>query len=341
MLNRFFFTFFVCCSFSLQSVENSVIPLIEKFEQLENLPTKRYSDNQYREISHALSQIDNKVRVVSFNILFKAYDKDLDPVNRWEQRFPRLIEVLKEMKPDIIGIQELYKDQMKDLNPYFKKNFILFAKPCVDGELNGILYKKNRFELVKSKVWYMSKTPRLPDSETLTMVQLKDLKTGQIFAVFNVHLSFSDQNKRDFQARFMVKHITPIAEQMPVILTGDMNTFANRLDLEGLPFHDGDHIQRILTDSPLKDAKDVSLLGHLGPIATTNFNDGAAFKGLGTPGVFLDHIFVSKGINVIIHAVQPGTVGGYFPSDHFPIIMDCGINFEPVTLENSLTEIKK
>ena len=65
-------------------------------------------------------------------------------------------------------------------------------------------------------------------------------------------------------------------------------------------------------------------MGHLGPIVTfTNSpENGVPFKGTGTPGIFLDHILVSKGLSVLIHAVQPGTVGGYFPSDHMPVLID-------------------
>jgi endonuclease/exonuclease/phosphatase family metal-dependent hydrolase len=228
------------------------------------------------------------------------------------------------MKPDIIGVQELYTSQYKDLLPHVKNTFEFYARECEDGELNGIFYRKDRFELIDSHVWYMTTTPNVPSSETLTMVRLKDLKTGKNLVVFNTHLAFSKVDKRDFQARFIAEYLESIATDSPVILTGDLNTFPNRMDLEKLPFYDGDYVHRILTKGALKDAKDVSILGHVGPLSTfSNSSDGVGpFKGTGTPGVFLDHIYVSKNINVIIHAVQPGTVEGHFPSDHLPILID-------------------
>lgn len=122
----------------------------------------------------------------------------------------------------------------------------------------------------------------------------------------------------------MLEQIIPVAEQMPVLLTCDLNTFPNRLDLNRLPYYDGDYIHRLLTKNVFRDSFEVSLLGHLGPISTfTNApEDGIPFQGFGTPGVFLDRIYVSKEIIVLIHAVQSGTVNGYFPSDHMPVIID-------------------
>jgi endonuclease/exonuclease/phosphatase family metal-dependent hydrolase len=79
-----------------------------------------------------------------------------------------------------------------------------------------------------------------------------------------------------------------------------------------------------LTANNLIDARTISLLGHFGPLGTfTNRpGDGVPFKGTGTPGVFLDHIFVSKDIAVIAHAVEPVTFNNLFPSDHMPLFID-------------------
>lgn len=106
---------------------------------------------------------------------------------------------------------------------------------------------------------------------------------------------------------------------------GDLNTFPHRLDLDKLPFYDGDYAHRLFTQGGLKDAASLSLLGHLGPYSTFTNHPGSGFpfRGTGTPGVFLDHIYVSKGLTVLIHAVQGGTVNGLFPSDHMPVIIDC------------------
>lgn len=309
----------------IEAVENSVIPEMEKFQKVENLSLNRYSTQQFLEISSLLKRKEEVIRVVTYNTLFDLYDHNLDPVNRWPQRISRIVELIEEMQPDILGVQELYSNQLADLRPHMQDIYVFYAKECEDGELNGIFYRKDRFKVLDKQVWYMTKTPHVRSSETLIMLQLEDLKTGKCFAIFNTHLAFSKMEKRDFQARFIAKKIELFAKKMPVILTGDMNTFPNRLDLNKLPFYDGDYIERILTSKSLEDAKNVSLLGHLGPIGTfTNAtDDGIPFQGTGTPGIFLDHIYISNQVAVLIHAVQPGTVNGHFPSDHLPVLIDC------------------
>lgn len=315
---------FVFCTFTSYAVENSIIPLVEHFEKIENLPAKKYSKIQLEELSRALSRKQESIRVATFNMLFDLYDHKMEQQYRWPQRLPRIVDILLEMQPDILGVQELYPKQLNDLIPYLENEYAFFARPCADGEMNGIFYRKERFELILSEVWYMTETPKVPSAATLTMLQLKDRRTGKQFAVFNTHLAFSNIEKRHFQVNFICRQIAAIAKEKPVFLTGDLNTFPNRLDLGKLPFYDGDYLHRLLLKHALYDSKEMSLIGHLGPYGTfTNgSDDGTPFKGTGTPGVFLDHIYISAGIITLIHAVQPGKVGGLYPSDHMPLLID-------------------
>lgn len=319
-----FFTLFYVCS--LFAVEHSIIPTIEKFEIVENLPSQKYSKRQYAEIREALLSKGNRIRLVTYNMLMNYLEnKTTNDEDRWVSRFPRVVELIQEMQPDILAVQEVAKSQRDDLLSVLGDTFSFYSKPHSEGELSGIFYKKERFELIDNHVWYMMEKPKpIHTATTLTMVQLKDKKTGQCIAVFNTHLSFCNIEKRDFQVHFIAETIKPIAETMPLIVCGDLNTFPARLDLKQLPFYDGDYIHRILTKNTLKDAKEMSLLGHLGPLSTfTNLPDSCdPFKGTGTPGVFLDHVYVTKEITVLMHAVQPGTVHGHFPSDHMPIVVD-------------------
>ena len=156
------------------------------------------------------------------------------------------------------------------------------------------------------------------------MLQLQDLKTGKQFALFNTHLPFRVIEEREKQVQFIIKQMKPFFDQMPVFFTGDLNTLPNRPDMKKIPFYDGNYICQLFEQSGLKDAKELALLGHIGPLSSFSNagEDLTPFRGTGTPGVFLDHIFASKGIQVLIHAVQTGKVDGQFPSDHFPLFID-------------------
>jgi endonuclease/exonuclease/phosphatase family metal-dependent hydrolase len=304
--------------FSVDGIENSIIPIMENFECIENLPSAKFTKNQFREISIALEKKEEKIRLVTYNMLFNLYDHNLGEENRWPKRLPRIVELINEMQPDIISTQELYPTQVQEIVNLIGEDFSFFdAQKEEDGESYGIFYRKDRFELLSSQVNY-----------PLSMVQLKDLKTDKILHVFNTHMPLSNIEKRESNAHKISEIIEPFAEQMAVIFTGDLNTFPGRLDLKNLPFYDGYYIHRILSKGSLKNSDELSLLGHFGPISTfTNKSPSIeAFQGIGTPGIILDYIYVSKKVTVLTHAVEQGTVDGHFPSDHMPVLIDFLIN---------------
>ena len=111
---------------------------------------------------------------------------------------------------------------------------------------------------------------------------------------------------------------------MTEFISGSLNTFPNWPET-CFPALDGDFVDKVLTKKTLKDSYAQALVGHVGPISTfTNNPPGVEpFEGTGSPGVFLDHIYVSPGIAVLLHAVQPATVDKHFPSDHMPVIIEC------------------
>ena len=163
-----------------------------------------------------------------------------------------------------------------------------------------------------------------PTETPLTTVRILDRKTRKSVTVCNAHFTFANIENRTDQAHFVAKKVQALVKRTPVIFMGDLNTFPNWPDMS-FPAFDGDYVTQILTEKTLQDSINASVTGHLGPISTFTNKDGSVlpFEGTGTPGVFLDHIYVSKGITVLMHAVQPGTVNGHFPSDHMPVVIDC------------------
>ena len=296
------------------SIQNSIIPTIEYFESIENLPSQKFTKKQLEEINKALDKKEEKIRLVTYNMLFNLYDHNLEEENRWLNRLPRIVELIQAINPDIICTQELYPTQVQDIEDLLNNEFAFFSG-CVDpdGESYGIFYKKNRFEVQSSQV----ETP-------LSILQLKDVKTDKTISVFNTHLAFSNIEKREVEAHKIVQLIKPYAKDGAVIFTGDLNTFPARLDLTGLPFYDGDYLHRILSTAAIKNAESCSLIGHFGPISTfTNSGTGITpFQGTGTPGVVLDYIYASDKVIILTHATEPGTIDGHFPSDHMPVIID-------------------
>lgn len=287
---------------------------MEYYESIENLPAQKFTKRQMEEISRALEKKEEKIRLVTYNMLFDLYDHNLEEKNRWPNRLPRIVMLLQSMKPDIICTQELYPNQVEDIKSFLNNDFAFFPGWVdSDGENYAIFYRKNRFEVLDTQF-----------EKPLSILQLKDCKTAKIISVFNTHMAFSDIEEREAEAHKIAQIIRPYTKNGAVIFTGDLNAFPARLDLAELPFYDGDYIHRILSQAEIKNSETRSLIGHFGPISTfTNNGTGTTpFQGTGTPGIVLDYIYTSDKVIILTHATQPGTVDDCFPSDHMPVIID-------------------
>jgi endonuclease/exonuclease/phosphatase family metal-dependent hydrolase len=321
---RILIILFISFSFRLSAaIEDSTVPLVEAAERIENLQNAKYSDYQLVEITEGLKHLDEKVRIVSFNMLCNDRDAIRPVGTRWPERLPRIIAILQEINPDVIAVQELYAPQLKELTALLDPDFTFFGDRRTDEEYCGIFFRKSRFNLVQAEAHHIPQIGRI--GNVVTMIQLKDKKSGQTFALFNIHVMIG-ANERDHEIRFILDRMIPLSVTMPVILAGDLNLFPHRTELK-LPFCDGDYIHRLLTKHKLHNASEIALLGHYGPISTFT-NDpkegiGTPFSGTGCPGVMLDRFYVSDRVEVLVHAVQPARVDHQFASDHMPIFMDC------------------
>jgi len=299
-------------SFSLTAIEQSIVPTMEKYETLSTLSQDKFAPGQWIEIKALLAQKEQKIRLMTYNMLYDLWSHGLQPDDQWPSRIPRILELIAEAHPDIIAPQELLNEQISSLQTALADEYDYFSQTPSSEESSGLFVKRSRFVIIKGE--------RL--DQKLTKVVLQDQQTGLKFVVYNTHLAFGKIAKREQEAQRIAELVA--AENLPTIVTGDLNTFPARLDLGKLPFFDGSYILRLLTAHNLRDALDRSLLGHLGPLSTfTNDPSGVTpFSGTGTPGVFLDHILVTQDVKVILHAVQPATVEGHYPSDHMPLFMD-------------------
>ncbi len=330
-------TFFVAASSALYSlVDNSIIPLFDYYHTSKHIDPKKYSKTQYEAICEALKLEQNYLRIASYNMLFDRYDHLLAKTYRWHARLDRLLEILKEMKADIICFQELYPTQVKELLEEVDESYGFAGKLLDPGqeprEINGILYKKSRFSLQKCITYYISETPDAPSADpfsnekrTLVEAHLLDNKTAKELACFSTQIAFGSCDSREYAANFILKRIEAVESQKPCLLAGDFNSFSPHVDDPHVPFFDGRYILSILTSKSLKNSRDAALIGTLGPISTYTNKQGAIlpFQGTGTSGIILDHIFTSSKLHVLISGVQPAVVNGMYASDHFPVIADC------------------
>lgn len=339
-MTRYLLFLFALFITPLQAViDSSIIPVMDYYHSSKHIDMKKYAKSQYKAILDALAIKEGSFRVVSYNMLFDRYDHLLAKPYRWQARLPRMVEIIDDMHADIICFQELYPDQLEDLMEKIGQEFALAGataeKAHDSGEINGIFFRKKRFDCQRHQKLYISETPTLASSDpfsneprTLIETHFIDKVTKKELAVFCTHAAFGSADSREYAARFIANHLEPLTKEKAVILAGDFNSFPAHVDDPYVPFYDGNYMLKILTAKSLDDARSVSLIGTVGPVSTYTNAEGSIlpFQGTGTPGVMLDHIFVGGHLLVLIAGVQPAQVDGLYASDHMPVVADCIIS---------------
>jgi endonuclease/exonuclease/phosphatase family metal-dependent hydrolase len=257
------------------------------------------------------------LRVMTFNI---RYDNPGDGVNAWPNRKDWVASLIRYHGADVIGVQEALLHQLTDLDarlPGFARVGVGRSDGISKGEFSAILYRTDRLSLKDSGTFWLSPTPSVPGSKgwdtaierVATWAHFADRRTGCEWLQLNTHFDHIGEVARQESARLIRRQLRALANGLPVVMTGDLNTEPTHA-----PY-------KILTTevlegavAPLTDAYVSSRTGNYGPSATWN-----AFKAI-EPNRRIDYILVSQPVVVEQHAILPDMWEGRFPSDHLPVI---------------------
>jgi endonuclease/exonuclease/phosphatase family metal-dependent hydrolase len=152
----------------------------------------------------------------------------------WIDRRLALIDQIKSVNPDLIGLQEADENWItyikETLNEY---TIVGLGRDGEDkGEHTPILFKTSRYKLLDTKTFWLSEyqdksnvgwdgaCPRI-----CTLVKLKDIKTKRIFYMYNTHLDHKGKTAREKGLELIIDHIK--TSNTPSILTGDFNFIEN------------------------------------------------------------------------------------------------------------------
>ncbi len=258
----------------------------------------------------------NAIRVMTFNIRF---DNAGDGVNAWPNRKQKAADVVRFHKADIIGVQEALIGQLKDFESLVKDLGwcgVGRTDGKVAGEFSAILYRKSRFQLLKTDTFWLSETPSVPGSKLLdaafprivTWANFRDRSSGRSFFAFNTHFDHVGQKARIASSALILKEIAVIAGKAPFVLTGDFNVVS-----------DNEAYNTLVAGTPevkIVDSRTTSINGHFGGDSTFS-----AFKEL-EPGRAIDYIFVRPDIKVLEHGYLSDRWNGLWASDHLPVIAE-------------------
>jgi endonuclease/exonuclease/phosphatase family metal-dependent hydrolase len=239
--------------------------------------------------------------------------------NAWQARRPRVAEVIRRGKFELIGFQEVTKtmwpDLVSDMSEY------RFADGPDKQGPNPIAYRPEIFERLDSGRFALSEKPG--DYQTLTWgsssvrvcqwALLRHKATGRLVRVFNQHPDWKSMEQRVKGMELVIGKIKAAKEKGEmVILTGDMNDMEGAVSIHKFaPFDErylvGDSIR--LAKSVLRDSFDITETLHAGPVLSSH---GYSAK----PASRLDYIFVSDGFRVLTHRTHDDRPDGKYPSDH-------------------------
>jgi endonuclease/exonuclease/phosphatase family metal-dependent hydrolase len=256
----------------------------------------------------------NAIKVITFNIRYNTLN---DSINAWSNRASMVIGFIKEEKPDIFGMQEVLLSQYEELD----SALIEYASVGVGrsdgakgGEMNPVFYLKDRFDMARTKTFWLSETPEIEGSQAwgaglpriVTWMELVDKNTHEHLFFFNTHFAHDSDSARIMSSKLLLARADSIAADFPFIITGDFNQ---------LPTSKGYEILTGPAESKplLFDTYGISDENPDGPGYT--FNGFSDRQGSGR----IDYIFVKDGMKVLKHSTIVKKENNVYISDHWPV----------------------
>jgi endonuclease/exonuclease/phosphatase family metal-dependent hydrolase len=232
-----------------------------------------------------------------------------DGPNRWENRRDLMAQLIRQAHPDIIGTQELYReqgDQLVERLPEY--TWFGRGRRGDDGDEHmGVFYRRDRLQVIESGDFWLSDTPDVPGSITwghpfprmVTWALFKRVADGKQFYFFNTHLPYreSDDEARLRGAELTLRRLRSLPADIPVIVTGDFNTGPTSAVHERLTGY-------------LQDAR-IAAAQRSGPEGT--FHDFT-----GKPQLRIDWILF-RGMRANRFDTLTTSRNGAYPSDHFAV----------------------
>lgn len=254
--------------------------------------------------------------VGTYNIRYKNKDDSIKG-NVWTKRCQVMCDQINFESPDVLGMQEVLVEQLHDFQRLLDDySYIGVGRDDGKeaGEYAAIFYKNDRVKLLDSGNFWLNETPDVPklgwDAACIricTWGKFKDLRTKKKFYFFNLHMDHVGVVARREAAKLVVSRIKEMAQDAPVVLTGDFNVDQT------------DEIYGIFTHSGiLKDSYENARIRFA---ENGTFN---SFKVETKTDSRIDHVFVSPSFKVEAYGLRTDSYwakGRRNLSDHYPVFV--------------------
>ncbi len=231
------------------------------------------------------------------------------------KRLPRIVERVKAVDPDIFAAQEVQHFHLSALKQalldkydfvfrYRRHTTLFYHRP----ESCPIFYKKDKFELIDSGHFWLSKTPDVESKmdgagqhRICTWARLKVKASGKEFIYYNTHLDFGEAQIKSYPVI-----LSRVAEGAPVILGGDFNFGSDSPGYELFTKHFSDSCD-------LSEQDKITCTYHDYHPATVSAKD------------HIDFLFYRGGITPTSYQLITNDEDiwgeGKFASDHYPVLV--------------------
>jgi endonuclease/exonuclease/phosphatase family metal-dependent hydrolase len=170
--------------------------------------------------------------VGSYNIRY-ANDGDVAKGNGWAQRAPVVAKIIQFHDFDVIGTQEVLRNQIADLEnllPEYGRCGVGRNDGREKGEYAAIFYKKSKLTVLNSGTFWLSATPGIPSigwdadhPRICTWAKFKPVDGSEPFFAFNTHLDQKGKVARIQSVQLILSAIKNIAGGQRSFVTGDFN----------------------------------------------------------------------------------------------------------------------
>ena len=269
------------------------------------------------------------IKVMTYNIRCSYGDPRTE--NAWELRRQDMTDQIERENPDIAGFQEVVMDQRKWLEAHFKDYAFIGDSRNADrkgGEASPVMYRKSRFEAVKSGTFWLSETPDKPGSKSwntaypriCTYAILKDKTTGKTFAFANTHTDHKSEEAREKGMLLIIERMKEFGKDLPIVFTGDHNCLENTKPALAVSkiLKDAIYLSETPPEGPWRTCNDFKWKGESMSIVDALKLD--VQERTAKAGARIDYIYVSPGVKVLSYRTDPSPRPGthLYPSDHFP-----------------------
>ena len=253
---------------------------------------------------------ESDLKVMSFNIRLGVAN---DGENHWDKRKELVLKTIQNFGPDLLGLQEVWHMQEEYLKEKLS-NYAYYGRSRRTepraGEQCAVMYRKDRFEIVKGETFWLSETPDVVESKSwdsslpriANWTLLRDKKNNQSEVFFiNTHFDHKGKESRKQAALLLKRRIQELKEGVQVIITGDFNAKESSEPYQGL-----------VCDKIL----DTYRTAHKNP--TDEESTLSRWNGR-TSGNRIDWVLCSRNYRVLSAKIDRTEFSGRYPSDHYPV----------------------